>query len=94
VDIVEQELFLTMGGLAWAFDIGKKKDDRGRGIEVPLAKYTSLLIAKPEKFEFALTPVSEERLQMVVEDWNNICDLEGEGEEETSMGAAEAVITC
>jgi hypothetical protein len=94
VDIVEQELFLTMGGLAWAFDIGKKKDDRGGEIEVPLAKYTSLLIAKPEKFEFALTPVSDERLQMVLEDWRHVCDLEGEGQGETSMDDGETVITC
>ncbi|CZS95870.1 related to cytochrome p450 [Rhynchosporium agropyri] len=52
VDIVEQELFLAMGGLAWAFDVQKKTDKEGKEIEVPLAKYTSLLIAKPEKFEF------------------------------------------
>ncbi|KAG4426291.1 hypothetical protein IFR04_000474 [Cadophora malorum] len=52
VDIVEQELFLVMGGLAWAFDIRKKRAVDGKEVEVPLAKYTSLLIAKPEKFEF------------------------------------------
>lgn len=91
MDIVEQELFLTMGGMAWAFDIGKKKDGLGREIEVPWAKYTSLLIAKPEQFEFELTPVSGERSKMVVEDWNNIC---GESEEETSMGDGEVVISC
>lgn len=91
---MEQELFLTMGGLAWAFGIGKKKDDLGREIEVPLAKYTSLLIAKPEKFEFSLTPVSEERLQMVIEDWGHVCDLEGEGGDETSIDDGETVITC
>ncbi|KAL2075729.1 hypothetical protein VTL71DRAFT_672 [Oculimacula yallundae] len=52
VDIVEQELFLSMGGLAWAFDIRKKRDGEGKEIEVPMNKYTSLLIAKPEAFEF------------------------------------------
>jgi len=42
----------VMGGLAWAFDIRKKRAVDGKEVEVPLAKYTSLLIAKPEKFEF------------------------------------------
>lgn len=91
--IVEQELFLTMGGLAWAFDIGKKKDDLGREIPVPLAKYTSLLIAKPERFEFELTPVSEERLRGVMEDWDRISALEG-NVDETSWDDGEAVVTC
>lgn len=85
-----------MGGMAWAFDIGRKKDSLGREIEVPLAKYTSLLIAKPEKFEFGLTPVSEERLRIVIEAYDNICDLEGESEEETSMGVEgeKSVLSC
>lgn len=52
VDIVEQELFLVIGGLAWAFDISKKKGKDGKEIDAPADRYTSLLIAKPEKFEF------------------------------------------
>jgi cytochrome P450 len=94
IDIVEQELFLTMGGMAWAFDISKKKDAMGREIEVPLAKYTSLLIAKPEKFEFDLTPVSPEKLSMVINAWDNIVDVEGETDEERIMGEKQVVVTC
>jgi hypothetical protein len=74
VDIVEQELFLVMGGLAWAFDISKKKNSWGREIDVPTQKYTSLLIAKPEKFLFDAKPVSEERLMAVKKGWEEIND--------------------
>jgi hypothetical protein len=69
VDIVEQELFLAMGGLAWAFNITGKKDAFGRDLYIPSDKYTSLLIAKPVEFEFDLNPVSNERMEMVEKMW-------------------------
>lgn len=94
MDIVEQELFLTMGGMAWAFDIRKKIDASGREIEVPLAKYTSLLIAKPQKFQFDLTPVSQERLQAVINSWDSICDLEGETDTDGDSVSSREVLTC
>lgn len=50
--IVEQDLFLTMGGLAWAFDIRKKRDKDGMEIPVHWDHYTPLLIAKPVRFQF------------------------------------------
>ncbi|KAH8678862.1 cytochrome P450 [Tricladium varicosporioides] len=61
VEIVDQELFLVMAGLAWAFDIRKKKDPAGNEMVPDDLKYTSLLIAKPVKFDFDLTVRSEER---------------------------------
>lgn len=50
--IVEQDLFLTMGGMAWAFDIRKKRDKDGVEIPVHWDSYTPLLIAKPVRFQF------------------------------------------
>jgi len=72
IDIVEQELFLVMGGLAWAFDIRKKKSKFGYEVPVSLDKYTSLLIAKPEKFVFEMKPVSEDRVDMIEKEWKAI----------------------
>jgi hypothetical protein len=72
IGVVEQELFLVMGGMAWAFDIRKKKDEFGKEIHVPFDKYTSLLIAKPEKFTFEMKIISEERRAMVEEGWKNV----------------------
>jgi hypothetical protein len=72
VDIVEQELFLAMGGIAWAFEISKKKDELGNEIVVPLDKYTSLLIAKPKRFDFDLRPRTEEKKSMLNEGWKQI----------------------
>ena len=61
-----------MGGIAWAFEISKKKDEFGNEIEGPADRYTSLLIAKPEKFEFELKPRSDENKAMVEEAWNDL----------------------
>ncbi len=72
VDIVEQELFLVMGGLAWGFEIGKKKDRFGRETYVSADKYTSLLIAKPEQFEFEMRSVKEGRQQEIEALWRTV----------------------
>ena len=51
-----------MGGLAWAFDISKKRSRWGYEVPVPMDKYTSLWIAKPEKMVFEMKPVGEDRI--------------------------------
>lgn len=57
VPIVEQDLFLTMGGLAWAFSIQKKRDPKtGEVVPVHWNNFTPLLIAKPVKFDFDAVP--------------------------------------
>lgn len=58
-----------MGGLAWAFDIRKKMSKFGYEVPVPTDKYTSLLIAKPEKMAFEMKPVSQEKAQMIEKGW-------------------------
>lgn len=61
MDLVEQELLVGVGAMAWAFDISKKVDGSGRTIEVNEHDYTSLLISRPRKFEFDLVARSKER---------------------------------
>ncbi|ORY59181.1 cytochrome P450 [Pseudomassariella vexata] len=59
VPIVEQDLFLAMGGMAWAFNITKKFRADGTEIPVHWNEYSPLLIAKPAPFEFDARPRSE-----------------------------------
>ncbi|KAI8962132.1 cytochrome P450 [Daldinia sp. FL1419] len=61
IPVVEQDLFLTMGGMVWAFDIRKKRRDDGSEIPVHWNDYTPLLIAKPEPFEFNATVRSKSK---------------------------------
>ncbi|KAL8383405.1 hypothetical protein RB595_006926 [Gaeumannomyces hyphopodioides] len=52
VPVVDQDLFLSMGGLAWAFHIRQKLGYDGKPIPVHWNSYSSLLIAKPLRFDF------------------------------------------
>ena len=54
-----------MGSLAWAFQIEKKRDKVGREIDVPLDNYSSLLIAKPDVFDFNMTVRGAEKKEMI-----------------------------
>lgn len=73
---------MVMGGMAWGFDIGVEK-----GREMPSAdKFTSLLIAKPEKFEFEMEAVSLERLAMVESMWKGVNGGAVEDEDEVGKG--------
>jgi hypothetical protein len=66
IPIVEQDLFLSMGGMAWAFDIRKKRDpDTGAEIPVHWNDYTPLLIAKPVRFPFDAIPRSPEKVVLM-----------------------------
>jgi hypothetical protein len=63
IPVVEQDLFLTMGGMAWAFDIRKRRDPL-TGAELPVHwnDYTPLLIAKPTRFPFDALPRSRDKV--------------------------------
>ncbi|KAL0932328.1 cytochrome p450 [Colletotrichum truncatum] len=52
VPIVDQDLFLTMGGVAWGLNIQKKRNADGTEVPVHWNDYTPLLIAKPAFFAF------------------------------------------
>ena len=65
VAIVEQSLFLAMGGLAWAFDIRKRCAPDGTEVPVHWIDYSPLTIAKPAQFEFDAIPRGEERARQL-----------------------------
>jgi Cytochrome P450 len=71
-DLVETELCLMIGAMAWACTASKKRTVGGIEIPVPWIEYTSLLIAKPEKFLFDLKPRSPERQQQAVDQWEQV----------------------
>jgi hypothetical protein len=70
VDIVNHELFLVSGALAWAFNFKKKIGEDGNEIPVKDLEYSSLLIAKPDWFFFDLTVRSEKKKYMIVDMWD------------------------
>ncbi|KAK2067094.1 hypothetical protein P8C59_000858 [Phyllachora maydis] len=64
--IVEQDLYLAMGGMAWAFTLRKKRDPvTGRDVPVHWNNYTALLIAKPEPFVFDALPRDEDKMALM-----------------------------
>lgn len=72
-DLVEAELIITIGNLAWACNIAKKLDVNGKPMPLPLetsdAAYTAQLISRPKNFPFTLVPRSEKRSEQVRETW-------------------------
>lgn len=85
IPIVDQDLFLTMGGMAWAFNICKKR--RADGTEVPVHwnDYTPLLIAKPVPFEFDATVRDEEKQRILTQMWETGKGEDDEEEERSQM---------
>lgn len=77
VDIVNHELFLVCGALAWAFTMKKRYDHNGQEIEVKDMEYSSLLIAKPAWFDFEMTARNEGKRQKVMEMWEEVEITEG-----------------
>ena len=77
VDIVSHELFLVCGALAWAFNLKKKIGEDGREVVPKDLEYSSLLIAKPDWFEFDLTVRDAKKQQKVVELWEEAAMVEG-----------------
>ncbi|KAI0142969.1 cytochrome P450 [Xylariaceae sp. FL1272] len=71
VPIVEMDLFLVMGGMAWAFDIVRKRMDDGSEVPVHWNDYTPLLIAKPAPFEFEANVRSEEKIHLLKKMWES-----------------------
>ncbi|KAF2119286.1 cytochrome P450 [Lophiotrema nucula] len=67
MDLVENEFFVAIGGMAWAANISKKVDANGRIIEVPRHEYSTYLISRPKKFPFDMKPRSLERKAQVAE---------------------------
>lgn len=68
-DLVEAELLVGIGGMAWATNICKKRDAAGQEIYPAPHDYTSLLISHPKPFQFELKPRSAKREQQVWDNW-------------------------
>lgn len=75
--LVEQDLYLAMGGMAWAFHIRKKRHPDGSEVSVHWNEYTPLLIAKPATFEFDAIVRSDETRRLLRCMWED-----GKGEDE------------
>lgn len=65
MDLVEVELFIAIGAMAWASTITRKRDALGRDMHVPSHDYTTYLISRPKPFPFELKPRNEERRRIV-----------------------------
>ena len=87
IPVAEQDLFLSIGGMAWAFDIRKKIDTHGKEIPVHWNDYTPLLIAKPAPFLFDLNPRDEAKKLTLRENFAAMADEEEEEEEEESLNS-------
>lgn len=74
---MDQDLFLTMGGMAWAFNMTKKRRADGSEVPVHWNEYTPLLIAKPAPFEFDAVVRSEKKAAMLEQMWET-----GKGEDD------------
>lgn len=75
--LVEHELLVGIGAMAWAFDVSKKRDLKGAEIAIPRHNYTSLIISRPRAFDFDLRARSTERRALV---WKQYEDAVGSGE--------------
>lgn len=70
MSITRDETVTGCGALMWAFNLKRKIDPvSGQEIEVPLNKSNSLLIIKPDPWQMAFEPRSEERKQEVIQLW-------------------------
>ncbi|KAK0664410.1 Cytochrome P450 monooxygenase psoD [Lasiodiplodia hormozganensis] len=68
--VTQDELVVACGALAWCFNLKHKVDPRtGQKIHIPLDKSNSLLIVKPDPFQMAFEPRSEERKQQAIRLW-------------------------
>ncbi|KAI2464127.1 cytochrome P450 [Annulohypoxylon bovei var. microspora] len=85
IPIVDQDLFLTMGGMAWAFNMRKKRNPDGTEVPVHWNDYTPLLIAKPVPFEFDATVRDEEKQRLIDRMWETGKGEDDEEEERNQM---------
>lgn len=72
MNLTQDELIVACGALAWCFTLKPKWDPvKGCNKPVPLDKCNSLLIIKPDPFEMAFEPRSEERKRQAQMQWDD-----------------------
>ncbi|GAB7356603.1 hypothetical protein MBLNU459_g7330t2 [Dothideomycetes sp. NU459] len=76
MDLVEVELFVAIGAMAWASTISKKRDALGRELYVPAHDYTTYLISRPRPFPFEMKARSENRACLVKANYASALQLE------------------
>lgn len=70
MSLTQDELIVGCGALAWLFNLKRKRDPvTGQELPVPLDKSNSLLIIKPDPFQMAFEPRSEERKREAMRLW-------------------------
>lgn len=69
-----------MGGMAWAFDIRKRRNKDGTEIPVHWDSYTPLLIAKPKKFQFDAVVHDVARMQAITDMFVENADTLNDGD--------------
>lgn len=68
--LTQDELVVACGALMWCFNLKQKVDaGTGQNLPVPLDKSNSLLIIKPDPFQMAFEPRSEERKHEALRLW-------------------------
>ncbi|KAI0155792.1 cytochrome P450 [Pestalotiopsis sp. NC0098] len=68
--LTQDELVVACGALMWCFNLKQKVDaSTGQNLPVPLHKSNSLLIIKPDPFQMAFEPRSEERKHEAMRLW-------------------------
>ncbi len=81
VPIVDQDLFLAMGGMSWALNFHKKRRPDGTELPVHWNEYTPLLIAKPKPFEFDAVIRDEKKRELLHIMWEDGKGADDEEEE-------------
>jgi cytochrome P450 len=69
IHVAERSLFLGVARMLWAFDISPARDGDGRPIIPDQEMLTQGFVCQPEEFLVTITPRSEARKRMVVEEW-------------------------
>lgn len=68
--LTQDELVVACGALAWCFNMKQKVDPTtGHNMPVPLDKSNSLLIIKPDPFQMAFEPRSDEKKKEALRLW-------------------------
>lgn len=89
--VTQDELVVACGALCWAFDLKKKIDPAtGREIEIDYMKSNSLLIVKPDAFQMAFHPRTEERKQLILRQWEEADRVENAAIEKFRSAGAKA----
>jgi len=67
--VTRDETIVATGALLWGFNLKHKKDAHGNDIPASIHKSNSLLIVKPDAWDMAFEPRSNERAQSMRNMW-------------------------